>query len=100
VTSGNQNATKTSETLKSAERLTSNRSRSLEAQVDAFMQQLKSTRVEDVRSNAEIFGDLLVSFSATFDTDMERLLSVVLDDKSQSINMASLRSQLKKLVSE
>ena len=100
MTSGNQNITKISNTLKSAEGLTSNRSRSLEAQVDAFMQQLKSTRVEDVRSNADIFGDLLVSFSATFDTDMERLLAVVLDDKSQSINMASLRSQLKKLVSE
>lgn len=100
MTSDNQNATKTSDTLKSAERLTSNRSRPLEAQVDAFMQQLKSTRVEDVRSNAEIFGDLLVSFSATFNTDMEKLLAVVLDDKSQSINMASLRSQLKKLVSE
>lgn len=100
MTSGNQNITKISNTLKSAEGLTPNRSRSLEAQVDAFMQQLKSTRVEDVRSNADIFGDLLVSFSATFDTDMERLLAVVLDDKSQSINMASLRSQLKKLVSE
>lgn len=76
------------------------RSKSLETNISTFMRQLKSTRVDDIKNNAEIFGDLLVSFAATFNTDMERLVDVILGEKAASINMASLRSKLTKLVKD
>lgn len=78
----------------------SNHQKAMAAKVDSFLLQLKSTNPDDIRLNSEILGDLLVSFAATFQTDVDKLVDVILDQKAENINMATLRSLLTDLVSK
>lgn len=82
------------------ERSASPKHRSIESKIDGFLMQLKSTNPDDIKMNSEIFGDLLVSFAATFKTDVDKLVDVILDNPADSINMASLRTRLTDLVAK
>ena len=72
----------------------SHKKKQLEAKVDGFLQDLNSTQPEDVKFNSEILGDILVSFAATFETDVDKLVDLILEEKSDSINLANLRAKL------
>lgn len=87
------------EDKKAARKTDSSRYRSLEIKVDRFLAQLQSTQPDDISLNSEIFGDLLVHFAATFKTDVDKLVDVILEDRSEQINMATLRTKLTDLVS-
>lgn len=83
----------------SIEESSKKKNQQIEQRIESFLKQLKSTNLEDIKMNAEIFGDLIISFAATFNTDVSRVIDAILDDQSSTINMATLRAKLTDLVS-
>jgi len=69
------------------------RKEELQYKVDTFLQQLKSSKEEDVEVNAQVLAEIMKNFSTTFGVGTDKISNLVSQEDS-SINVEELRKKL------